>query len=319
MQDHPNNLLVSVQNIQEMLKKIFARSPIAVERVTEGISTLIYRILFPHEIFYLRILPEEGASFAPEVAVHTRLRSMQMHVPEVIHFEHSNELLQRSVMITTEIKGRPLSQSSTLSKAQMEEIVREAGKDLARLNTVRVEGFGWVQRDSPTLQPLRAAWSTHRAFALEYWEADVAYLAKHVLQYSEAPLLERALSRYDSWLDCEQGYLAHGDFDTTHIYQDQGRYTGIIDFGEIRGASSWYDLGHFHVHDGELLPFHLLPALMRGYQGVAPLSPDHEQHARFAGLLINMRALVRSLQKRPPNRYTSHQLKAFREDLFFLV
>lgn len=319
MQYFPNQPLVDMQDIQEVVKKIFVQDPTGVEWVTEGVSTFVYQILFPHETFYLRILPEEGASFAPEVAVHTQLRSMQIKVPEVIHFEHYNELLQRSVMVTTEIKGRPLSQSSTLSKKQMEEVVREAGWDLARLNTVEVEGFGWVRRDSPDLQPLQAEWSTHRAFALEYWEADVAYLAQYVFQCSEVLLLKQVLSCYDSWLDSEQGYLAHGDFDTTHIYRDNGRYTGIIDFGEIRGANHWYDLGYFHMRDGEQLPFHLLPALVQAYQEVVPLPLAYEQHIRFAGLLINVRALARSLQKHPPNPHTRRQLKVLREDLLALL
>jgi Ser/Thr protein kinase RdoA (MazF antagonist) len=289
------------------------------ERVTEGVSTYVYRITFPHETFYLRVLPEEGASFAPEVTVHTQLRQMQVKVPEVIYFEHYNERLQRSMMVTAEIKGQPLSQSPTLSQETMEEVLREAGRDLAHLNTVRVEGFGWVQRDSLETRYLRAEWSTHRAFALEHWEADVAYLGEHVLQHSERALLERVLSCYDSWLDDQQGHLAHGDFDATQIYQDHGRYTGIIDFGEIRGASRWYDLGHFHMRDGELLPFRLLPALVRGYKEMASLPVVYEQHIRFIGLLVNVRALTRSLQKRPPNRYTRHQLEVLRKDLLALV
>lgn len=238
MQYNPNRFLVNMQAIQKVVKKIFVQNPISVERMTEGVSTVVYRILFPHETFYLRILPEEGARFAPEVVVHTQLCSMQINVPKVIHFEHFNELLRRSVMVTTEIKGQPLSQSPTLSQEKMEEIVREAGRDLACLNTVRVEGFGWIRRDSSDLKPLQALWPTHRAFTLAYWEGDVAYVAKRVLQHSEISLLERVLSKYDSWLNGEQGYLAHGDFDTTHIYQNNGQYTGMIDFGEIRGASS---------------------------------------------------------------------------------
>jgi hypothetical protein len=296
----PNPSLVDAQHIKKVLKEIFPGEPVSVERVAEGVSTYVYRITFPHETFYLRVLPEEGASFAPEIIVHMQLRHLQIKVPEVIHFEHYNELLQRSVMVTAEIKGRSLSQSSTLSQ---EEIVEEAGRDLVRLNTVLVEGFGWVRRDSPDLRHLRAEWSTHRAFALEHWEADLAYLAEHVLQRSEVALLERVLSRYDSWLDSEQGYLAHGDFDTTQIYQHNGHYTGII------------DLGHFHMRDGELLPFHLLPALVCGYKEVASLPLAYEQHIRFTGLLINVRALARSLQKCPPTRYTQHQLEVLREDL----
>jgi hypothetical protein len=110
----------------------------------------------------------------------------------------------------------------------MEEILREVGRDLACLNSVLVEGFGWVRRDSPETRHLRAEWPAHRAFALEYWEADLAYLAEHVLQRSEVAVLERVLSCHDSWLDSEQGYLAHGDFDTTQIYQENGRYTGLF-------------------------------------------------------------------------------------------
>lgn len=319
MNHRPDQPPVDVQHIKEVLKEIFPGDPVSVERVAEGVSTYVYRITFPRETFYLRVLPEEGASFAPEVTVHTQLRHMQIKVPEVIHFEHHNELLQRSVMVTAEIKGRPLSQSFTLSQQEMEAILGEAGRDLARMNDVLVEGFGWIRRDSPETGYLRAERPTHRTFALEYWEADLAYLAEHVLQCSEVALLERVLSRYGSWLDSEQGYLAHGDFDITQIYQDNGRYTGIIDFGEIRGADRWYDLGHFHMRDGELLPFQLLPALVSGYRELVSLPLAYEQHIRFTSLLINVRALVHSLQKRPANRYTQHQLEVLREDLVVLL
>ena len=319
MSHSSNKSSADIQHIQEVVKRIFPQGPAKVERVTEGVSTYVYQIIFPHETFYLRVLPEEGASFSPEVTVHTQLRHMQVKVAEVIYFEHYNELLQRSVMVTTEIKGQSMSQSSTLSQEEMEGVLREAGRDLACLNTVRVEGFGWVRRDSPETRHLRAEWPAHRTFALEYWEADMAYLGKHVLQHSEVALLERVLSLYDSWLDSEQGYLAHGDFDTTQIYQENGSYTGIIDFGEIRGADRWYDLGYFHMRDGQLLPFHLLPALVYGYREQVSLPSAYERHIRFTGLLINVRALAHNLQKRPPNLSTQHQLDLLREDLVALL
>jgi len=58
-----------------------------VERVAEGVSTFVYRILCGDETFYLRVLPEAGASFAPEVTAHTLLRQRQVNVPEAIYFE----------------------------------------------------------------------------------------------------------------------------------------------------------------------------------------------------------------------------------------
>ncbi|QBD79580.1 aminoglycoside phosphotransferase family protein [Ktedonosporobacter rubrisoli] len=306
---------LDMRHVQETIVKVFRRAPAIVERMQAGHSTYVYRIVFPRETFYLRVLPEEGASFAPEVAAHVQLRRKQIKVPEVIYFEHYNELLQRSVLITTEIKGQPLSQSSTLLPKEMEAIAGDAGRDLARMNDVLVDGFGWIRRDTSETKRLRAEHSTYRSFALESWKADLDYLAEHVLSGAEATLLERILARYEAWLDCEQGQLAHGDFDTTHIYQDNGRYTGIIDFGEIRGAEHCYDLGHFHMRDGEQLPWRLLPALVSAYREQTSLPCVDEQHIRFTSLLINVRALARSLRKRPTDRFTRHQLEVLQEDL----
>ena len=148
------------------------------ERVAEGVSTHVYRTVFQREIFYLRILPEEGASFAPEVVTHRLLRQLQVKVPEVIFFEHCYEPLQRSVMVTTKVKGVPISQSSDLRREELEAIVLEAGRDLARINSVRVEGFGWVKRDLPDTVHIRGGWEADRAFMLESWESDLAYLDK---------------------------------------------------------------------------------------------------------------------------------------------
>lgn len=301
--------------IEELLRHVFPDAPTQIEQVEEGMSTYVYRIKYRQETFYLRILPEEGASLAPEVAVHTRLRQMQVHVPEVLYFDHYHPTLQRPVMITTEIKGQPVSRSPALDRHDMSRVLRDAGRELAHINSIDVDGFGWVERDRADTTRLQAECSSHRAFMLEYWQADLAYLARSTLPARTIAALERLLFQHASWLDVEQGCLAHGDLDTTHIYQHHRQYSGIIDFGEIRGASRWYDLGHFHMRDGEQLPYHLLSELLRGYGEVVPLSVDYEQQIRFTSILINVRTLARSLQKRPPNSYTQHQLKVLHEDL----
>ena len=308
---------VHIHSVETVVRHILPSAPTRIERMLEGGSTYVYRIIFPQETFYLRILPEVGASFAPEAAVHSRLRQLAVKVPEVIYVEPYNELLQRSIMVTTEIQGQPLTQSQSLSQEELQGILQEAGRDLARLNSLPVKGFGWITRDRPTLS-LEAQWATLRLFLLEFWNADLAFLAKNTLSSMEIVQLERVVTYYDAWLDSEQGYLAHGDMDISHIYQENGRYTGIIDFGEIRGASSWYDLGHFHMRDCETLPVQLEPYLVDGYREITPLPEDYEQHIRFTSLLINVRILARSLQKRPANRYTRHQLEVLRKDVAFL-
>jgi aminoglycoside phosphotransferase (APT) family kinase protein len=305
---------VNPQNVEAVVKQLFPAEDTQAERVLSGISTYVYRISSQSQTYYLRILPEEGASLTPEIAVLTWLRQNNINVPAVIYFEEYNEALGRPIMIEAEIKGLALSRSY-LPRASFERIALEAGRDLARINNLTVEGFGWVKPNQTYADHLSAMWPTWRSFVLQYREADLAYLSQHVLDAQEMRELERVLATYDSWLDIEQGYLAHGDFDTTHIFHDQEAYTGIIDFGEVRSASRWYDLAHFRIRDGALPPYRLFAALERGYQEIDPFPAEYAQQLRFTSVLINIRALSRAFQTRPPDEYIWRQLAVLHEDL----
>jgi aminoglycoside phosphotransferase (APT) family kinase protein len=314
--NHVRTNCISMQNVRTVVGQLFPACSPQIERIAVGVSTYVYRILAHNTTWYLRVLPEEEASFVPEAEVHTRLRQMGVRVPEIIFVEPYNELLQRSIMLTTEIPGQSLAQSQHPGEKALTEIAREAGRDLARINSLPVDGFGWIKRDLATpAGTLQAEWPTYRAFVDEYWEADLHYLASHVLSTPEIAWLESVRAAYDRWLDLEQSCLVHGDFDITHIYQDKGHYSGIIDFGEIRGADRWYDLAQFSMYLWELLPWPLEPALLRGYEEIAPLPADHEAHIHFTALLTSVRALSRSLQKRPPNDYTQHLIQMLRVNL----
>lgn len=126
------------------------------------------------------------------------------------------------------------------------------------------------------------------------------------------------ITDFEPGFEAERGFFAHGDFDATHVYHLDGRYTGIIDFGEIRGADRFYDLGRFALHDGESLPGLMLSCLLTGYRQIASLPPDHEQRIRLWSVLIGVRALARS-GGRPWSPYQRHLLGAIRRSLAELV
>lgn len=310
---------IDVQRVEAVVRRLFPASDTRVERVLSGISTYVYSIVSRNQVYYLRILPDAAASFTPEMAALTRLRQQhQIRVPEIVHYEDYNRLLARPIMVEAEIKGQALSQSS-FPREVLEKVVVEAGRDLARVNSLIVEGYGWVRVRRAEPARLRGQWPTFRAFALAYRAADLAYLRTHVLKREDGVRLERVLAQHDSWLnDVQQSYLAHGDFDSTHIFQDQGRYTGIIDFGEVRGANRWYDLAHFRIRDGARPPFSLFQALERGYSEIVPLPPEYEQILRLTSIVINLRALVRAFQSRPPDQYIWRQLDMLHADLLVL-
>lgn len=194
-------------------------------------------------------------------------------------------------MITTEVPGVPLADTS--SPATAPAVVEEAGTDLALLNNVPVDGFGWVRRRGRQW-PLQAEHPTYPPFVTSYlpepWPGSLTSLFPTRILDAIQDLIEHERSHPPA-----RAVLAHGDFDATAIFCARGRYTGLIDFGEIRGTELLFDLGHFHLHDQEAVPAALLPALLIGYQRVRPLPPDHSQAIRRSAILLGLRQLCRWL------------------------
>ena len=304
----------SVQAVTALARAIFPRTQsLSVERAAEGVSTYIYRITRGDERFYLRVLPEIGSGFAPELRIHALLRERGVRVPEVLYFEHRNEVLGMSVLLTTELPGRSIAREGL--GARTPDVVVAAGRDLAIINDIPVDGFGWVRRDAPLVTKLAAELPTNRAFLTEHLESDLAFLGTALLAAPEVAAIRATIARHEAWLDAGHGHLAHGDLDATHIFQHDGRYAGIIDFGEIRGTDPWYDLGHFAMRDGEILPARLFPWLLEGYRSVAPLPDDHSQRIAFASLLIRIRTASRVAQK---GRQDRSALQAIRRGIAVL-
>lgn len=296
-----------------VMREIRQTPPLQIELATGGISTVVYRVTYPGETLYLRLLRDPAESFAAEVAVHTHLQRHQVRVPEVVHFEEQNPILRRSVMVTTAIRGTPVSQSASLGESTLREIVTEAGRDLARINRILVIGFGRL-RGHGTPDTLAGPYQRYDAAFLTHWAHTIDTLTR-VLPAAEAQRLAQFYAQAKAESEQFQGRLVHGDCSTRHIFQEYGRYTGIIDFGDSMGASSWYDLGYFHMRDGGLLPYRLEPALLAGYASVTPLPPDAEAQIRTASVLIAAQMLAAALRRGALDIPAERQLRRLREDL----
>ena len=291
-------------------------SDVITEPVIEGVSTYVYRIHRGSDLFYLRVLPEADATFAPEVAAHGILRRRGVHVPEVVYWEDRNRLIDLSVMITTEIKGTSIAHNGRQSG--LPEILREAGRDIALFNSVPVDGFGWIRRNAPTDEGLRASLTTERELMLSDLDHALDELGGALVGLELARSIRDVVGAETSVLDALQAHLAHGDLDATHLFSHNGLYTGLIDLGEIRGTGQYYDLGHVRFHDGEMLPTIMLPYLLEGYQEITPLPPDADERISLASLLIGIEFLART-HTRLADHILRHALAAIARDVSVLT
>lgn len=286
---------VDATAVDALLQRVFGTStPVTYQRTPDGVSTQVYRLVRGSETFYLRIAEEADENLETDAELHQRLRDLGVKVARVVHVEPFNTGIGRSTMITAEVPGNSLAEISAPAVASA--VVEEAGADLALLNQVPVDGFGWVRRRGRRW-PLQAEHGTYPPFATSYlpspWPGPLTPLFATPILDAIEDLIEHERQR-----PAAQALLAHGDFDVTQIFCADGRYTGLIDFGEIRGTEPVFDLGHFCLHDQETA---LLPALLTGYQRVRPLPADHEQSVRRSAILLGLRQLCRWLG--PPRGY----------------
>lgn len=136
--------------IRALLHRVFGNSmPVTFQRTPDGVSTQVYRIQRGRAVFYLRIAEEPDENLETEAELHRRLRGLGVTVADIVHVEHFNADIGRSTMITTEIRGAPAADISDPALAAS--IVEQAGADLAIINQIPVDGFGFRPPTRPTL------------------------------------------------------------------------------------------------------------------------------------------------------------------------
>jgi aminoglycoside phosphotransferase (APT) family kinase protein len=208
----------------------------------------------------LRVAEKERDRLALDAEVLQQLRQQGVHVAEVVFVEPFDSVLSRSVPITTEVSGQSLAQAPSAEAARA--VARAAGLDLALINQVDIQGFGFVRREQLSWPPM-AEFSSYSGFLGSYlpdpWPGGLPSL----FETSDLDVLERIIDTERS-RPLMKGKLAHSDFDVTPIFQVDGRYTGLIDFGEMRGTEPLFDLGHFFLHDCEIYREPLIDDLVAG-------------------------------------------------------
>lgn len=284
---------VDAAALAALLRKAFGISvPVSFERTQDGVSTQVYRLVRGRETFYLRVAEEADENLETDAELHERLLALGVRVPRVVFVEPFDAAIGRSVAITTVVPDVSLADAACPPEVARA-VVSEAGQDLAIINGVTVDGFGWVRRVGPSW-PLRAEHADYVPFLTSYLPADWPGPLELLLPGNVLPVVEAMLND-ERARPPAAARLAHGDYDTTAIFCAGGRYTGVIDFGEIRGAEPAFDLGHFHLHDQERVPYRLLPALLDGYGQVERL-PDTRSISRSA-VLLGLRQLCRWLAR----------------------
>lgn len=288
--------------VRTLLRRWFPGQGVVSKRMGSGGSTPVYRVILGATVTYLRLAEEPGERRDAEVRVHELLLTRELPVPEVLRFEPAPPELDRSATLTSAIAGRPIDGQMPI--AAVRRIARQAGRDLAVINSLPVEGYGWVDEAHGEDRHLVAEHRTRAAWASEYLAAMDTVIASRVLDPGLDGTLHEAMRAWSDLPDRGWSSLAHGDFDTTHIHADPETHTyaGIIDLGEIRGADPLYDLGHLWTHTANAFETDVFDHVLAGYRERTDIPDDWHVQIRLQAIAIATRALAIQLG-RPESAY----------------
>jgi aminoglycoside phosphotransferase (APT) family kinase protein len=274
-----------------------------VERVPKGASTFVFRVITNTDTYYLRFLPEE-ASFATEVLAHNALCNAGVSVPQVVSFEHKNALTGLSAMLITEIPGKSIEDD--VPKENLQGILFDTGRQLARIHTIPVDGSGWV--DKACHDALKGEKRSFDEYFTEYLDGDLEALGQYPFTGAERIRIESYMRSARTLLNVREAVLVHGDFDISHIFHCEGKYSGIIDFGESRGNNRLYDLATFVGFYQERTMYEYL---LQGYGEAARLT----QQDLFAVELLALFILLRFLGKKVNTPSRDHWYRSAKAQL----
>ncbi|HEY8458070.1 MAG TPA: aminoglycoside phosphotransferase family protein [Actinopolymorphaceae bacterium] len=289
---------VDADALEAVLERAFGTAvPVTYQRTLDGLCTQVYRIRRDREVFYLRVAEEADENLETDAALLERLHELGVRAPRPVYVEPFDQRIGRSVLIVSEVRGVPLEQVSV--RAAAVEVLQEAGADLARLNQVPVKGFGWIRRYGAG--PLQGSLDTYGEFVTEglptpdVWPGPLAEVFDSATIDAIRVMLGQEFTR-----PVPQATLAHGDFRPAHIFVQRGAYTGLIDFGEIRGTDPFFDLGFFHLHAPDILGVPILPSLLEGYERIQPLPPDRLEIIRRSAVVHGLPELCGWLDRGLP-------------------
>jgi aminoglycoside phosphotransferase (APT) family kinase protein len=283
----PDQFPADPHALARLLRGVFRGAhSVSVEPAADRRVVVVYRALVDGVRYYLRLAEEPGQDLTTDTLVLERLRTLGVRVPEVVDAGPPTAAFPRSWMIMTEVPGRSLDDGGSDDEAR--QAATAAGRDAAIINSVPVSGFGWIRRDGSAR--LAGELPYYGQFAVSYLPEPWPGKLSEVFGWHQLDALH-ALAAREQDRPLGVGHLVHGDLDVTHIYTHVGRYSGIIDFGEMRGADPYFDLGHFMLHDGETRSARLFDSFLKGYREISPLADGCHEMIRSSAILVGLRQL----------------------------
>jgi len=207
---------------QSVIREHLGSAPTRLERATGGLRNLVYQVDHPEGAFVIRIsnIPTKAKVFQKEQTVTSKVRSLGIPAPEVVHVGTGPDGLP--YMLQVRSAGNEASMH-----AQRVGILREMGRYAALIHSIRTRGFGhdfgWADEAGPA-----PTWLEFLHDELNLDARLSVLVDQQMIRQLQAARLREILLGLD---DLQPPTLNHGDLRLKNVLVDEeGNVTSIIDW-----------------------------------------------------------------------------------------
>lgn len=232
-----------------------------------------------------------------EAWAYQRVRELGAPAPRVLATDLGREMYPRNFIIIEKVAGIPLAEVR-VEPEERHRLMRAVGWAIRAVHEIGIPGFGLLDEATylrnAQVQGQYDSWEEFIDGVLEL--TFPAFRSGRVIDDAGADRLNRVFADHADLFDLGPvGHLLHGTFDPAHVLVDEGRVTGIVDFGERRSGDPAWDLGGFLI-DNIAETRHLL----EGYDPDKPRAAGFEVTIPLYGGLRAIQAAQRANDERRP-------------------
>ncbi len=150
-------------------------------------------------------------------------------------------------MIISFIKGKALDNSHE----SFDDVVmwKNVAKDISLLQNIQCSHFGKIEQYNSHTGIFRGSLDSWRDFFSEVSAQILSDKITKLLTSREVKLLSDYWKENKERISLDNGFLVHGDFCMDHIWVNNGKYSGLIDFGDAFIGDPLMDFAYFKLKE----------------------------------------------------------------------
>jgi aminoglycoside phosphotransferase (APT) family kinase protein len=230
----------------------------------------------------IRIAHRDNSAFDSELWSLQRCRELGVPVPESLLVEHAEDDGEpRTFSIQRKIPGRPMDHLFTeIPIEEIHSLVRQSGRYLARIHSIKPEGYGWLGPDGRGTDVSPA----EKIDKIDPKDQEAIEQA-HKIGIDSALVVKakEILIKYKDVLIAAPTRLVHGDYGGKHFIVHQGEIKGIVDFENGSASDPAFDLAWWHYWYETSVPTRIL---LEGYAEETKVDDDFELRIRLNKLSL---------------------------------